>query len=365
MLALVVNWARTPPLARADEPWPTDASRSSTTTRSTPASRSSRPTDSPMTPAPTTATSTVSGTPPGPRQATGASRALALVARRSARPMRPRPSSRWMTWISQCREPVSRLVWVSPTMGTSRPQTAATATRRGSTPALAARTAWVHRASTSRIPSSWCRSTRPVALPVQNRTPRASWTTQTMRMPIWMAVMVDRMVLLLSSGEPAGADQAGLVGEHDQLGPVAGPELDHGPADVGLGRGRADDQLVGDLVVGQAGRDQPHDLALALGELVELGRGAGLTGPGGELGHQPPGHPGRQQGVAGGDRPDPADQVGRLGVLDQEAAGPDAQGLEHVLVQVEGGEDDDADPGQQLVGGDGPGRLQAVQAGHA
>src|SRR5512132_2411357 len=272
--------------------------------------------------------------------------------------MRPMPSSRWMTWTSQCREPVSRLVWVSPTMATSRPQTAATATRRGSTPALAARTAWVHRASTSRIPSSWWRSTRPVALPVQNRTPRASWTSQTTRMPIWMAVMVDRMVLLLSSGEPAGTDQAGLVGEDDQLGPVACPELDHGPADVGLGRGRADDQLGRDLVVGQAGRDQAHDLALAVGELAQLGGRAGLPCPGGELGHQPPGHPGREQGVAFGHGPDPADEVGRLGVLDQEAAGPDPQGLEHVLVEVEGGEDDDADPGQQLVGGDGPGRLQ-------
>ena len=74
MLALVVNWARTPPLAREDDPWPTDPSRSSTTTRSTPASRSSRATDSPITPAPTTATSTVSGTATG-GQATEASRA--------------------------------------------------------------------------------------------------------------------------------------------------------------------------------------------------------------------------------------------------------------------------------------------------
>src|SRR5215211_6789507 len=61
MLAGVVNWARTPPLARDDEPWPTDASRSSTSTRSTPASRSSWATDSPITPPPTTATSTASG----------------------------------------------------------------------------------------------------------------------------------------------------------------------------------------------------------------------------------------------------------------------------------------------------------------
>ena len=41
---------------------------------------------------------------------------------------------------------------------------------------------------------------------------------------------------------PAGADEAGLVGEHDELGPVAGADLDHGPADVGLGRRRAHDQ---------------------------------------------------------------------------------------------------------------------------
>src|SRR5262245_55760021 len=326
MLALVVNWARTPPLARDDEPWPTDASRSRTTTRSTPASRSSRATDRPITPPPTTATSTVSGTPAVPGQVTGASRALALVARFSARPTRPMPSSRCTTSITQWAEPVSRSRWVSPTMTTTSPQTAAAATGPAGTPARRARAAWVHRASTGRMPRNRCRATRPGRLPDQKARPRASWTSQPARMPIWMPVMVDRMgtPFVGRSGEPAGADQAGLVGEHDQLGPVAGPELDHGPADMGLGRGRAYDQLVGDLVVGQAGRDQPHDLALAVGELAQLGRGAWLAGPRGELGHQPAGHPGRQQGVAGGDRPDAADQVGRLGVLDQEAAGPDA-----------------------------------------
>ena len=45
--------------------------------------------------------------------------------------------------------------------------------------------------------------------------------------------------------QPAGADEAGLVGEHHQLGPVAGAELDHRPAHVGLGRGRAHDRAAG------------------------------------------------------------------------------------------------------------------------
>jgi hypothetical protein len=67
-----------------------------------------------------------------------------------------------------------------------------------------------------------------------------------------------------------------------------------------------------------------------------------------------------QQGVAGGDRPHPADQLHRLGALDQEAAGADPQRLEDVLVEVEGGEDDDPDRRQQLVGGDLPGRLRTL-----
>jgi hypothetical protein len=50
----------------------------------------------------------------------------------------------------------------------------------------------------------------------------------------------------------AGGDQAGLVGEDDELRPVASAELDHRPADVGLGGGGAEHQGGGDLVVGQA-----------------------------------------------------------------------------------------------------------------
>jgi hypothetical protein len=37
-----------------------------------------------------------------------------------------------------------------------------------------------------------------------------------------------------SSLQPAGADDVGLVGGHDKLGPVADAELGHRPVDVGL-----------------------------------------------------------------------------------------------------------------------------------
>src|SRR4029450_9222895 len=203
------------------------------------------------------------------------------MARFSARASRPIPSSRWITWMTQWAEPGSSSRWVRPTMGTIRPQRAAAATRLPGTPARWARAAMVHSPSTSRMPRSWGRGTTPRAVPAPKRMPRTSWTPPTTRMAIWMAVMVRMLLLPLGgwSGEPAGADQAGLVGEHDQLGPVAGAELAHGPADVGLGRCRADDQLGGDLVVGQAGRDQAHDLALAVGELAPLGWGGGASRP--------------------------------------------------------------------------------------
>ena len=41
-----------------------------------------------------------------------------------------------------------------------------------------------------------------------------------------------------SSFPPTGADQAALVGQHHELGPVTGVELDHRPADMGPGGGR-------------------------------------------------------------------------------------------------------------------------------
>src|SRR5829696_192161 len=64
-------------------------------------------------------------------------------------------------------------------------------------------------------------------------------------------------------------DEARLVREDDELRAVAGAELDHRPRDVGARRGRRDDEALGDLLVGHAAADERHDLALAVGQLLD------------------------------------------------------------------------------------------------
>jgi hypothetical protein len=71
--------------------------------------------------------------------------------------------------------------------------------------------------------------------------------------------------------EPAGLDEAALACVDDELGAVAGAELEHRAADVGLGGVRADDELLGDLVVGEPGADEREDLTLAGGQFVQFG----------------------------------------------------------------------------------------------
>ena len=66
-----------------------------------------------------------------------------------------------------------------------------------------------------------------------------------------------------------------------------------------------------------------------------------------------------------GDDADRVEQVGRLDALAEEAAGPAAQGLEDVLVGLEGGQDQHPYAGEVVVGGDGPGGGEAVHVGHA
>jgi len=58
-------------------------------------------------------------------------------------------------------------------------------------------------------------------------------------------------------------DQTGLVGEHDELHPVAQRELQQDVGDVRLDGGVADDELLRDLGVREAARDQSEDLLLA------------------------------------------------------------------------------------------------------
>ena len=122
-------------------------------------------------------------------------------------------------------------------------------------------------------------------------------------------------------GLPAGArgDQAGLVGEDNELRPVAGAELDHRTADVGLGGGGAEHHRVGDLVVGQAVRDQGHHLSFPVGEGFHPCRGDRVRRPGDELADQAAGDRRGQQRVPAHDDPKRLQQLGRLGVLQQES----------------------------------------------
>ena len=84
-----------------------------------------------------------------------------------------------------------------------------------------------------------------------------------------------------------------------------------------------------------------------------------------ELGDQPLRHARRQQRLAAGDGADGPDELHRLGVLDEEAAGAGAQRLEHVLVELERREDHDPHPRQMLVRRDHASGREAVEDGHA
>ncbi len=73
---------------------------------------------------------------------------------------------------------------------------------------------------------------------------------------------------------------------------------------------------------------------------VEPDGNAGAS-PSGERADQPPGDAGGEERVPPGDRPHAMEEHLRLRVLDEEAAGPHPERLEHVLVDVERGEDHD------------------------
>ena len=66
----------------------------------------------------------------------------------------------------------------------------------------------------------------------------------------------------------AGADEAGLVGEDDDLHPVAEVEFGEDPPDVYFHGAFHHSQSLGDLGVGAAAGHLGEDLAFAVGELV-------------------------------------------------------------------------------------------------
>src|SRR5579884_130930 len=164
----------------------------------------------------------------------------------------------------------------------------------------------------------------------------------------------------------AGRDQARLVGEDHRLDAVAQAELGQEVGDVGLDRRLADVEALGDLGVRQAPGQLAQHLQLTagelLGQLVE-GRPPGArTGVAGELVEQAPGHPRLDEGVTPSHRPHPRHQVVGGHVLQQEAAGAGPNRVEQVLVEIEGGEDEDPGVGHP---GQAPGGLDPVHPGHA
>lgn len=140
-------------------------------------------------------------------------------------------------------------------------------------------------------------------------------------------------------------DEAGLVGDDDELGAVAGVEFGHGVVNVrAYGQG-AEVQPRGDVRVGESVGGQGHDFAFAVGEvgqvLLGCGVGAGLGG-GEEAGDEVAGGLGREEGVAGGDGADAGDETLGADVLAQEAAGSGVKGPGDVFLGLEGGEDENA-----------------------
>lgn len=112
-----------------------------------------------------------------------------------------------------------------------------------------------------------------------------------------------------------------MVGEDDELCAIAGAEFDHRAAHVGFGCRRADNQPLGDLIVGKATGHQRHHLTLALGQHAQVGRELGSARQRCKLSDQPPGDAGGEQPLPARDRLNTADQLGRLGILDQKTAG--------------------------------------------
>jgi hypothetical protein len=133
---------------------------------------------------------------------------------------------------------------------------------------------------------------------------------------------------------------------------------------VSLGGRGAQHQSVGDLVVGQAVRDERRDLALPVGKGFHPHRGHRVRRPGDELADQAAGYRRGQQRVPAHHDVQRPQQLGRLGVLQQESARARPQRGEDVLVEPEVGQDHDAHAVQPLVGDDLPGGLEAVKHRH-
>ena len=124
-------------------------------------------------------------------------------------------------------------------------------------------------------------------------------------------------------------------------------------------------QLARDLHVGAPPRHEGEDLFLPLGQgfggLPGRPAGAGV----GEGGEQAGGDVRRDERVAGRGGVHGLGQQRGTGVLEEEPARARTEGGVHVLVEVEGGDDDHRERIGDGRSGEGVRRLDAVHAGHA
>src|SRR5689334_10564284 len=161
----------------------------------------------------------------------------------------------------------------------------------------------------------------------------------------------------------AGLDEAGLVGEHDSLGPVRQAELGQDMGDVGLDRGLGDEQGGGDGAVGLAAADKSQHLELPRGQAGQLGGRLAGGRLAAEPLDEPAGNYRGEQGVPGDCGTDGVRQLAAAHVLEQESAGPGLHRPIDEFVAVEDGQHED--PGRRGLSHDGPGSRQAVHARHA
>src|SRR5262245_61300927 len=88
-------------------------------------------------------------------------------------------------------------------------------------------------------------------------------------------------------------DETGLVGDHHELGAVAGVELGEQPANMGFYGGYAECEVRGDIHIGQSTCDENQDLSFAFGHSAQRAvERAGWARLGAECGDQSSGNAG-------------------------------------------------------------------------
>src|SRR3954463_2900448 len=113
-------------------------------------------------------------------------------------------------------------------------------------------------------PIGCSRILREIDLAARRRPPLGGWRRVSCAASMWTRVCGCERWRLLH--EPAA------VGEDDGLNAVAQAQLGEDVVDVGLDRGVAEDEALGDLGVAETVGDQRKNLEFARAELVEFGR---------------------------------------------------------------------------------------------